>query len=147
MTVTPAQVAALRAALDGDEEAFTRLNSDPEVTSGQGLPVLMTTAFVTAARRRFPPGWSGGDVVRFIGRLRARDQGAGENLSATVAERVLLNGQPAGDQFDEFSKSLAQFVVLAELVRDLSGQELSTFLAEAREEADAWLAQHSPHES
>jgi hypothetical protein len=146
MTVTPAQVAALRAALDGDEEAFIRLNADPEVATGQGLPVLMSIAFIKAARRHFPPGWSGGDVVRLVGRLRARNQGAGENLSATAAEQVLLsalNGKPAGGQVDELTKSLAQFVLLAELVRDLSEKELSIFLAEAREQADAWLVQNT----
>lgn len=146
MTVTTAQTAALRAALDGNEEAFSCLNSDPEVANGQGLPVLMTTAFVAAVQRRFLPGWSDGDVVRFVGHLRARNGGAGENLSATAAEQILLRvlrGKPMGSQFDEFTTSFVQFALLAELVNDLSEQEISTFLAEAREQADAWLAQRN----
>lgn len=146
MTVTTAQVAALRAALDGNEEEFSRLNSDLEGANGQGLPMLMTTAFVAAVQRRFLPGWSDGEVVRFVGRLRARNGGAGENLSAAAAEQILLrvlHGKPIGSQFDELTTSFVQFTLLAELVRDLSEQEISTFLSEARDEADAWLAQRS----
>jgi hypothetical protein len=146
MTITPVQVAALRAALTGDEEAFEHLSAGPGVADGREFPILMASAFVAAARERFPPGWSGGDVVRFVGHLRARSEGALEDLSATAAEQMLpsiLRGEPMGGQFDDFMKGYAQFALLAELVRDLSEQELSTFLAEAREQADAWLAQHS----
>jgi hypothetical protein len=146
MTVTPAQVAALRAALSGDEDAFDRLSSDPDVAGSEGFPILMAAAFVAAAQRRFPPGWSRGDVVRFVGRLRARGGGALEDLSATAAEQMLvsiLRGELMDGQFDDFVKGYAQFALLAELVRDRSEQGLSTFLAESREQADAWLAQHS----
>lgn len=144
MTITPVQVAALRAALAGEEEAFDRLSAGAGVADGQELPVLVAAAFVAAAQRRFPPGWSGSDVVQFVGHLRARDEGAREDLSATAAEQMLLStlrGEPMSGQFDDFMKGYAQFALLAELVRDLSEQELSTFLAEAREQADAWLAQ------
>ena len=146
MTVTPAQVAALRSALSGNEDAFNRLSSDPDVADSEGFPILMAAAFVAAAQRRFPPGWSGGDVVRFVGHLRARGEGAYEDLSATAAEQMLLStlrGEPMGGQFDDVMKGYAQFALLAELVRDLSEHELSTFLAAAREQADAWLGQHS----
>ena len=144
MTVTPAQVAALRAALSGDEDAFNRLSSDPDVADSEGLPVLTAAAFVAAVQRRFPPGWSGGDVVRFVGLLRARNEGAYADLSATAAEQMILSilrGEPMSGQFDDLMKGYAEFALLAELVRNLSEQELSTFLAGAREQADAWLAQ------
>jgi hypothetical protein len=65
------------------------------------------------------------------------------DLSATAAEQMLLStlrGEPMSGQFDDFMKGYAQFALLAELVRGLSEQELNTFLAEAREQADAWLA-------
>ena len=146
MTVTPAQAATLRAALVGDDDAFERLSAGPGLADGQEFPILVATAFTAAAQRRFPPGWSGGNVVRFVGHLRARDEGAYEDLSATAAEQMLLStlrGEPMGGQFDDVMKGYAQFALLAELVRDLSEQELSTFLAAAREQADAWLAQHS----
>ena len=144
MTVSPAQTATLWAALVGDDDAFNRLSNDPDVANGEGISRLTAAAFVAAVQRRFPPGWSGGDVVRFVGRLRARNEGAYEDLSATAAEQMILSvlrGEPMGGQFDDVMKGYAQFALLAELVRDLSEQELSTFLAEAREQADAWLAQ------
>jgi hypothetical protein len=144
MTVTPAQAATLWAALTSDEETFERLAAAEDFLNGGGFPILVAAAFVAAVQRRFPPGWSGGDVVRFVGRLRARNEGAYEDLSATAAEQMLLSvlrGEPMGGQFDDFMKGYAQFALLAELVRDLSEQDLSTFLAGAREQADAWLAQ------
>jgi hypothetical protein len=83
-------------------------------------------------------------VVRFVGLLRARNEGAYADLSATAAEQMILSilrGEPMGGQFDDLMKGYAQFALLAELVRNLSEQELNTFLAGAREQADAWLAQ------
>jgi hypothetical protein len=146
MTVTPAQSLALRAALTGDEETFERLAAAADFLNGEGFPILVATAFVAAVQRRFLPGWSRGDVVRFVGHLRARNDGAHENLSATAAEQMLLSvlrREPVAREFDENTKSIAQFALLTELVNDLTEQELGTFLAEAREQADAWLAQHS----
>jgi hypothetical protein len=132
VTVTLGQVAALRAALVGDEEDFERLSADPGVADGQEFPRLVATAFAAAAQRRFRPGWSVGDVVRFVGHLRAHGEGSYEDLSAAAAEQMLLSilrGEPMGGQFDDFMRAYAQFALLAELVRDLSEQELSTFLA------------------
>jgi len=145
MTVTPAQFAALRAALDGDEETVDRLAASPGFLGGEGFPILVAAAFVSAAQRRFPTGWSPGDVVRFVGHLRVRNGAAGEDLSATATEQMLLSalrGEVVGGEFDEATKGIAQVALLMELVRDFDEQELSTFLAEAREQADAWLAQH-----
>jgi hypothetical protein len=145
MSVTPAQFAALRAALAGDEESFERLAAAADFLDGEGFPVLVATAFVTAAQRRFPPGWSRGDIVRFVGQLRAHDGGAHEDLSATTAEQMLisvLSGEPMAGEFDENAKGIAQVALLAELVSDLNEHDLSMFLAQSREQADAWLAQH-----
>jgi hypothetical protein len=144
-TVTPAQFAALRAALDGDEETVDRLTVAPGFLDGGGFPILIVTALVAAAQRRFPPGWSGGDVVRLVGRVRARNGSALEGLSATATEQMLLSilrGVLMGGEFDEVTKGIAQVALLTELVSDLNEQELSLFLSEARDQADVWLAQH-----
>lgn len=145
MTVRPAQVAVLRSVLVGDEDAFERLTADLEAAVDRGFPVLIAAAFVAAARRRFPPGWSEGDVVRFVGQIRARSQGAAD-LSATAAEQLLfsaLRGTPVGGHLDDITKGFTQGALLTQLATDLTDQELSTFLAEVREQADAWLAQYS----
>ena len=146
MTVTPAQFAALRAALDGDEETFERLAASAGFFDSEGFSFLVAAAFSTAVQRSFPPGWSTGDVVRFVGHLRARNGGALVDLNAAAAEQMLfgvLRGKPMLQEFDENTKGIAQFSVLAGLVSDLNEQDLSTFLAGAREQADAWLAQHA----
>jgi hypothetical protein len=98
---------------------------------------------LAAARRRFPPGWSNADVIRFVGQLRARNQGEQSDVDSGVAEQMLysaLRGEPMGGQFGEFAKGYAQFVLLAELVSDLDARQIDAFLEEARERADRWLA-------
>jgi hypothetical protein len=52
-----------------------------------------------------------------------------------AAEQMLLSilrGEPKGGELDEVTKGYVQFTLLVELVSDLSEQELSTFLAQAR---------------
>jgi hypothetical protein len=146
MTVTLAQFGALQAALAADGETFERHAAAVDFLDGEGFSILLATAFVTAARRYFPAGWSRGDVVRFVGHFRARNRGAIEHLSVSAAEQMLLSalsGKPMTRHFDENTKSIAQFALLAELVRDFSEQEVSVFLAEVRGQADTWLMQRS----
>jgi hypothetical protein len=140
--ITQAQVAALRAALDGDEETLERFAAPTDFLGGEGFLVLVATAFVLAAQRRFPPGWAVSDVVRFVDHLRTRDGGAGAALSATVAEQMLLSvlsKKPMSGEFDEFTMGVTQFALLIELVNDLNDTALGNFLTRARDRADAWL--------
>jgi hypothetical protein len=147
MTTSQHHVAALRALLRGEDETFERLAATPDFHDGGGFPILVANAFYAAAQRRFPPGeWSPSDVVRFVGHLRARTVGELENLSATAAEQMLtraLGGTPLAGEFDETTRGVAQMALLIALVSELDGQELDTFLAGARERADAWAAQHN----
>lgn len=142
MTITGIQIAALQAILTGDNDAFHRLSMEPDLVHGDGFPVLIATAFVAAARRRFPTGCSNGDVIRFVGQVRARDEGKHADLSAVAAEQMLLNvlrGEPISHEFDEDTEGYAQIAILAELVSDLDEQQLDMFLVEARGQADTWL--------
>jgi hypothetical protein len=146
MMVTPAHIAALRAILTGDLDTFDRLAAAADFLDGEGFPILVVNALFAAAQRHFPPGWSRGDLVRFVGQLRARDEGLAEELSATAAEQMLLRaltGEPMTREFDEHTKGIAQVGLLVELVRDLDEQDLDTFLTEVHERADAWLVQHN----
>lgn len=147
MTVTVAQVAALRALLTGEDETFERLAAAPDFQDGEGFPILVVNAFYAAAQRRFPPGeWSTSDVVRFVGHLRARTAGELDTLSAAAAEQMLiraLSGTPMADEFDETTRAVAQMALLIALVSELNDQELDPFLAGARERADAWATKHN----
>jgi hypothetical protein len=141
--VTDAQVSALRAALVGDSGTFDRLGGESGLEYGEEFPVLMAMAFINAARRRFGVGWSRGDVVRFVGQLRARDHGEYSDVSSEASEQMLigaLRGEPFQTQFDEFAKGYALAAVLAELVSGFDAQRLSALLREARQQADQWLA-------
>ena len=80
MIVTDKQVAVLRAALVGDDETFERLGGESDQDYGDAFGVLMATAFVLAARRRFPGDWSSADVIPSSARS-ARDMTIRTTLS------------------------------------------------------------------
>jgi hypothetical protein len=141
--ITDSHLAMLSAVLAGDVDAFDHLERAFDLDRNQELPAFVAHAFVAAARRRFPPGWSNADVIRFVGQLRARNQGEQSEVDSGVAEQMLysaLRGEPMGGHFGEFAKGYAQFVLLAELVSGLDARQIDTFLEEARERADRWLA-------
>jgi hypothetical protein len=145
MTITGAQMATLRALLTGDDAAFQCLSMKPDVIHGDGFPILVATALVRAAHRRFRAGWSEGDVIRFIGKVRNAGEGAHAGLSAAAAEQVLLSalrGESVSSELNEDTRGYAQIAVLAELVSDLDTWELDQFLSETRQQADMILANH-----
>jgi hypothetical protein len=145
MTVTDDQVSALRAVVTGDAAALDRLGGESRHNYGEEFPVLMAVAFIAAARRHFSVSWSSSDLIKFVGRLRARDDGEYADIDASAAEQLLfaaLRDVPMRREFDEIAKAYAQFTILAELVSELDHEQLETFLADAREQADLWLLQH-----
>jgi hypothetical protein len=148
MRVADAEVAALRAALSGDSETFDRLADASDRDYGDGFGILMATAFVAAARHRFPGEWSVSDLITFVGRARAHDQGERADINASAAEQMLLTALtnqlvPMRGKFDQIAKGYTQAAILAELVSDLDGQQLDAFLTEARVRANRWLAEHA----
>lgn len=139
---TDVQIAALRAALAGDIHAFETPSGAAGLDQDEDFAVLMAVAFVIAARRRFSPTWSGSDVIRFVGQLRARDHGEYSDIDAEAAEHMLLSalsGNPLRGQFDEFAKGYAQVALLTELTSELDADQLDVLVASAREQADHWL--------
>jgi hypothetical protein len=144
MIVSGAQVAALRAALAGDGQAFECLAGQFATASGEeGFGVLTASAFIRAARRRFASGWSIGDITKFVGALRARNEAEQADVHAGAAEQVLLGalrGRPTRSEFGELEEGYAQFAVLAEMVRDLDEQGLDALLKEACEQVGGWMA-------
>jgi hypothetical protein len=142
------QAAVLRAALQGDTSTFDRLESKPHLDDSVEVPALVAHAFVTATRRRFSGRWTDSDVIRLVGQLRARKEGEHADVSAQVAEQMLLSvlhGQPMPCEDDKIAMGYAQFALLAELVTDLDGVELDALLGEARRQADLWLAEIARH--
>ncbi len=148
MMVTDKQMAILRAALVGDDETSERLGGESDQDYGDALGVLMATAFMLAARRRFPGEWSSADVIRFVGQVRAGYDDEDDSVDPGAAEQLLLAAlrdtpMPAG--IDEETKAHAQFVLLSSMAggEDLDGQKLDALLAEARQMADRWMTERS----
>jgi hypothetical protein len=148
MTVTDSQVAALRAALTGDLETFDRLGGESGTDYGDEFGILMATAFITAAQRRFPDPWAFGDIIRFVGKIRAQQDGE-ELMDARAAEQLLLaalRNTPLPADISEATKAQVQFLLLETMVNEesLRGNELDAFLTDARQLADRWKAKQDP---
>lgn len=146
MTVRGDQIAALRAALTGDISTFERLGGTSGQNHGEEFPILVATAFIIAAQRRFPHEWSIADVIRFVGQVRVQCGDNYDDLSPAIAEQLILaalRDEPMGGEFDETDKAYTQFVLLSALVRDLDEQQLDMFLAESCEKADQWIAERA----
>jgi hypothetical protein len=138
VTIAAGHVAALRAALAGDAAGFDWLAGQSGSAHGQEFPGLMAMAFIAAVRRRFPAGWPAADVITFVGQVRAGNSGR-LALSPTLAEQLILSALrnvPLRGQPDQTATAYTQFVLLRELVSDLDGDQLSTLLAGARDDAE-----------
>ena len=142
--VTGQQVAALRALLAFDEvrvrEWRARLIGSGDL---EGFGELLYAAFVVAVRRYFAPQWSRGDVVRYVGSVRARGP-ADDDIDPVTAEKLILRALGADEPLGagEEAKVEVQTILLGSLVIDLGldAAGLDGLLTEARDLADRWLS-------
>jgi hypothetical protein len=147
--VTDEYVAALRTCLTGDE-AYDRLGAQLQARdgerSGDVFSALTGMALFTAARRRFPDGYTNGDVIRLVGQVRARFAEPEDDIDPLVAERTLrgaLGDAAAAENLDKAPMAKAIFALLFSLLEQegiSGGAQLDAFLADVRPMADTWLA-------
>lgn len=147
--VTDEYVAALRAMLTGDGD-YDRLSAELQARdgarSGDVLSALTGMALSTAARRRFPSGWTNADAVRLVGQVRVRFADVSGDIDPGVAEGTLrgaLGDAAAAENLDKAAMAIAVPALLSVLL-DQQGisrvTEIDAFLADVRPLADAWLA-------
>lgn len=142
MKVSDSSLAALRAALDGDVDAFDRLHTEHRGVVDDGFTALMATAFVRATRQQFGQEWSIPDVIRFVGAVRTRFSVS--DLSPTVAEEMLLaalRSAPMRIGSDDRELGYVQITLLAALVDSLDNRQCGLLLRQARADAEQWLSQ------
>lgn len=145
MTVTELEMAMLRAHIAGEDEEAQRLFGQQLAASGEanGLAVLVTAAFVIAARRKFAAGWNRAAVIRYVGRVRALLSERPGLLDPKVTEDELasaLAGQaPAAHEVG--AVALARLFLLDTLIASLhlDDEAIDDLLGEARESADRIL--------
>ena len=145
MTVTELEMAMLRAHIAGEDEEAQRLFGQQLAASGEanGLAVLVTAAFVIAARRKFAAGWNRAAVIRYVGRVRALLSERPGLLDPRVAEDELssaLGGQ-APARHPVGAVALARLFLLDALIAslDLDDEAIDDLLSEARDSADQML--------
>jgi hypothetical protein len=122
MPVTDEQMVLLHAYLSGEHELADRLAAQfTSPAADDGIAELVYAAFVTAARRRFPLGWTDADVIRFVAHVRA-PRGLPDILDPRAAEHQLrsaLGDAMTGYRPDAEARAAAQVILLDALVRDL----------------------------
>lgn len=149
ISVTDQYVAALRAMLTGDGE-YDRLSAELQARdgarSGDVISALTGIALFTAARRRFPDGWTNTDVVRLVGQVRARFADEAGDIDPRTAEGTLrgaLGDAAAAENLDKGAMAVAVPALLSVLLdqQGIAGATaIDAFLADVRPLADAWLA-------
>ncbi len=142
MKVSDNDLAALRAALDGDVDAFDRLHTEHRGVVDNGFTALMATAFVRATRQQFGHDWSVSDVIRFVGEVRTRFSGG--DLSPTTAEEMILTAlrnTPMRTGSDDGALGDVQITLLAVLVNNLDSRQRALLFQKARADAEQWLSQ------
>jgi hypothetical protein len=147
--ITDEYVAALRAFLTGDgtyERLSEYLQARDGQLSGDHFSALTGMALCTAARRRFPAGYTNADVIRLVGQVRGRAGDPSDNVDPLVAEAVLrgaLGDAAAAENLDQAAMAMAIPALLLILLEqnDVADDEgVDSFLADIRPLADAWLA-------
>lgn len=144
MPVTNEQVATLRALLTDDNERYERGFSQLETSADRGhYAALLAAAFTIATERHFDGPVTRADLIRYVADVRARVPSAGENIEPKTAEQLLyaaLTDEPFTGEPRVIG--LNQMILLAALTADArpTPVELDEFLAEARAQADEWIA-------
>lgn len=147
MPVSNELVATLRAQLVGNMDEHRRLlRSLDQEDVGNNYTALVTAAFFHAVERRFGDrGTTYGDVVEWVGQLRADAPSAADDIDPSVSERLIqftLGANVPVEDIDPRTKLATQIVLLGAIVLelDLDEAELDELLAKARAVADEWTS-------
>jgi hypothetical protein len=126
--VTDEQIVWLHAYLSGEYELAERLTSQAaDSSAADGIAELTYAAFVIAARRKFSPGWTDADMIRFVAHVRA-PRGLPDILDPRAAEHQLRSALGGGETRtayhpDAEARAAAQVILLHALIQDLNLDE------------------------
>jgi hypothetical protein len=138
MQVTAQQLAAVRALMLGDSPGFIRLGQHLTDTDMNACELLLQATLSVAASRRFSPGCSDGDLIRYVARIRAgtADRAQDLDLDPLATETTLRHalGQPVSYLKDPPTRLRSSMALLAVLASDLGLKEpgIDDVLTEAR---------------
>jgi hypothetical protein len=143
--VTDQQAAALRAMLLGDAGETLRLTARLTDADMPGYQQLAHSLLSVVAGQQFSPGYSNADLVRYVASVRAaHSEDIDEDFDPQAAETVLRHalGQQVPYPGSPDVRLRATMALLAALASDLELKEpgVDGLLAEARSQADAWIA-------
>jgi hypothetical protein len=123
MNVAADHVAAVRALVTGDDDAFDRLASDAEPEWLYAFSSLVTAVFFAGTQFRFVNAESRPDIIRFVARSRIRHGGDEAGFSPSLGEALMgaaVGINPVPSELDEAENSAAQVALLKDLAGELS---------------------------
>lgn len=150
MRVSDQQMAAVRALIVGDEHDFVPLTAGLADTDMHPYQLLLDAALALAAARRFGSGFTEGELIRYVARVRAgtAERAEDTDLDPLATEATLRRalGQPAPHIEDPWTRLRSVVALLTVLVSDLALDQagMDGLLAEARALADRWLTESVP---
>jgi hypothetical protein len=144
MPVTEQQLAAVRALILGDSSDFIRVGGQLTDADMYGYELLLQASLSVAARRRFSSGYSDGDLIRYVARIRAGTGNRAEDmdLDPLATETTLRHAlaQPVPYIHDPVTRLRSSMALLTVLVSDLGLEEsgVDHLLGAARPLAERW---------
>ena len=145
MTNASSAVTALfRAAIGGDAEGIDSATARLDADGWAGSVRHVFAVFGQAVQRRFPPGYTRADIVRFVADVRAASHDPG-SMSADTAEelvRVALGELDLDPELGFEEVVTPQISLAVAILRDerLSDAELDAFFTGVEEQVEGWLA-------
>ncbi|MFY1668632.1 hypothetical protein ACN27G_01535 [Plantactinospora sp. WMMB334] len=135
----------IRELVKGNADAYRQHCEQLDEKGWDELGLVVGAAFFLAARQRQLAFSSTADIIRFVADTRADMAGTGFDLDPAVAEK-LITATTTGDtsELDHLDPGLivqSEMLLLWKLLRALSDDDMSQFLAEVDALAERWAAE------
>lgn len=147
MPVSDQVALATRALLLGNDQETVAITSGLGDAEMSAYDALLQAVLSLAAGQRFASGYTDGDVIRYVARVRAGTAVRAQDLDLdpTATEAVLRGslGQPTPAVSDSQTRMRAILALLTTVMSELELNEpdIGSLLAKARALADGWLVQ------
>jgi hypothetical protein len=144
MNVTAEHVAAVRALVTEDDDAFDQLTDGAGPEWLYDFASLVAAVFFAGTQFRFVDAESRPDIIQFVARSRIRHGGDDAGFSPGLGEALMgaavgINPVPSG--LEEAENSAAQVALLKDLAGELSFHDFELLLATARSELNRMYPQ------
>jgi hypothetical protein len=132
----------IRQLVRGDHVAYKQRSQDLDEKGWDGLGLAVGAAFYQAVQRRFRPGSTQGEVIRFVAEARTDIEGTGYDIDPRTGEaliRAAITGETEViESFDPRVVVETEMLLLWKLLGPVPDEELDAFFDDADRLAEEW---------